>query len=380
VNVSFFTSTRGYIEKKKEFDEAISKVLLSGMFIMGAEVKELEELVAQYTGAKYAVGVASGTDALLLSSDILGFKKGKEVITSPFTFFSSVSCIYKNGAKPVFVDVDEDTFNINTNLIEGKINENTIGILPVHLFSQMADMDQVISISEKYNLKVLEDAAESFGMCWKGNGKETRHSGTIGDMGIYSFFPTKTLGAYGDAGMIVTNNEELYKLAKAYRVHGATKKYHHDYVGYNSRLDTIQAAVLKVKMKYVDEAIHNREIVAGWYKDRLSDCSEIILPKIKGNQTPVYYVFNIRTQKRDELQKFLKDNGIQTTIYYPKPLHLQKCFEGLGYKKGDFPVAEKLCNEVLALPIYPEIREDEVAYVCNKIKEFYKAYFVRPSE
>ena len=372
MKVDFYSSTRGYLEKKNEFDEAISKVLMSGKFIMGDEVEELEKLVEKYTGAKYAVAVASGTDALVLASDILGFKEGNEVITSPFTFFSSVSCLYRNGAKPVLVDVDEETFNINTNLIEDKINENTVGILPVHLFLQMTEMDQISSLTGKYNLKLLEDAAEAFGMKWIGNSQEIRHSGTIGDMGIYSFFPTKTLGAYGDAGMIVTNDLELYQLAKAYRVHGSTKKYHYDYVGYNSRLDTIQAAILKVKIKYIDNSIKKRELAASWYIDRLIDCNEIILPTVKGNQKPVYYVFNIRTQDRNELQKYLKNNGIQTTIYYPKPLHLQKCFEGLGYSKGDFPVAEKLSEEVLALPIYPEIREEEVDYVCRKIISFYK--------
>jgi dTDP-4-amino-4,6-dideoxygalactose transaminase len=371
VEVNFYTSIREYKEKRNEFDEAISKVLTSGKFIMGDEVKELEDLVIKYTGVKYAIAVASGTDALVLASDILGFKEGKEIITSPFTFFSSVSCLYRNKAKPVFVDIDEDTFNIDTSLIEEKINENTIGILPVHLFSQMVNMDKVMSIAKKNDLKVLEDAAESFGMRWIGNGEKLRHSGTIGDMGIYSFFPTKTLGAYGDAGMIVTNDKNLNRLARSFRVHGATKKYHHDYVGYNSRLDTIQAAILKVKMKYIDEAIEKREKAADWYNVRLSGCEDIILPIVKGNQKPVYYVFNIKVKRRDELQKHLKENSIQTTIYYPKPLHLQKCFEGLGYKKGDFPIAEKLCNEVLALPLYPEIREDEVDYVCEKIIRFF---------
>lgn len=371
MKVNFYNSTREYIEKKNEFDDAIYKVLMSGKFIMGEEVEEIEALISSYTGAKYAVAVASGTDALVIASDILGFKQGKEVITSPFTFFSSVSCLYRNGAKPVFVDIDEDTFNIDTNLIEEKINKNTIGILPIHLFSQMANIDHIMSISKKYKLKILEDSAESFGMKWIGAKNLLYHSGTIGDLGIYSFFPTKTLGAYGDAGMIVTNDENLYKLAKSYRVHGATKKYYHDYVGYNSRLDTIQAAILKVKMKYIDESIEKRKIVADWYRDRLKNCSEIVLPRVKGKQKPVYYVFNIRSRKRDELQKYLKDYGIHTAIYYPKPLHLQKCFEELGYKKGNFPIAEKLCEEVLALPIYPEIRKDEVDYVCDKIQEFF---------
>ncbi len=372
LKVNFYTSKREYLEKKREFDEAISHVIQSGQFILGDDVQDLEKNIKDYTGAKYAIAVASGTDALVLSADILGFSDSKEVITTPFTFFSSVSCLIRNNAKPVFVDIDEETFNIDTTLIEEKITKETVGILPVHLFLQMSDMDKIMLISQKYSLKVLEDAAESFGMFWKGYGSDYHHSGTIGDIGIYSFFPTKTLGAYGDAGMIVTNDDELYHLAKAYRVHGSAKKYFHEFVGYNSRLDTIQAAILNVKLKYIDDAIRRREIAANWYLDRLQDCTDIRLPKVKGNQKPVYYVFTIRASKRDELQKYLKDHDIQTTVYYPKSLHLQECFEDLGYKKGDFPIAEKVCNEVLALPIYPEITEEEVDYVCNIIRSFFK--------
>lgn len=372
LKVDFYTSKREYLEKKQEFDEAISQVIQSGKFILGDDVQELERNIKEYTGAKHAIAVASGTDALVLSADILGFNDSKEVITTPFTFFSSVSCLIRNNAKPVFVDIDEETFNMDTTQVEGKITTETVGILPIHLFLQMSDMDEIMMISQKYGLKVLEDAAESFGMFWKGTSSDYRHAGTIGDVGIYSFFPTKTLGAYGDAGMIVTNDDELYHLAKAYRVHGSVKKYYHEFVGYNSRLDTIQAAILNVKLKYIDGAIRRREIAAHWYLEQLQDCTEVRLPKVKGNQKPVYYVFTIRTSKRDELQKYLKDHDIQTTIYYPKPLHLQECFEDLGYKKGDFPIAEKVCDEVLALPIYPEITEQEVDYVCNTIRSFFK--------
>lgn len=371
MEVKFYTSKREYHEKKAEFDSAVSSVMEKGNFILGEEVKQLEKKITSFTGAKYAVGVASGSDALTLTSDILGFKEGKEVIVSPFTFFASVSCISRNGAKPIFVDIAEETFNINAEAIEEKITENTAGILPVHLFSQMADMDKIMEISKKYDLKVLEDAAEAFGMRWTGNGEISRHSGTIGDFGIFSFFPTKTLGAYGDAGMIVTNNEELYLLAKAYRVHGATKKYHHDYIGYNSRLDTMQAAILLVKMKYIDESIKKRAIIAKWYNDRLFNIEFVKTPKIKFIQHPVFYVYNILVEKRDELALYLKANGIQTSIYYPIPLHLQKCFKELGYNKGDFPIAEKISERILALPIYPEITEEEVDYVCECIKSFY---------
>ncbi len=372
MEVKFFTPTRQYNEKKDEFNKAIQNVLESGNFIMGKEVADFEKAIAEYTGAKYAISVASGTDALVIASDILGFKANKEVITSPFTFLASASCIAKHNAKPVFVDIDEDTFNIDANKIEEKIGPNTAGILPIHLFCQMSDMDKIMDVASKDNLYVLEDAAEAFGMKWKGeNGLQYKHSGTIGDMGIFSFFPTKTLGGYGDGGMIVTNDEYLANMAKMFKVHGASKKYHYDYIGYNSRLDTIQAAVLSVKLKYIDDALEKRNSAANWYRERLNDCEYIKVQNVKGVQRPVYYVFNILAQKRDELAAYLKENGIGTSIYYPIPLHLQKCFSYLNYKKGDFPVAERVSTEILALPIYPEITEDEVDFVCQTIKKFY---------
>lgn len=371
MKVNFYTSTREYNEKKAEFDKAVLDVMAKGSFILGPEVGQLEEAVKKFTGAKHAIGVASGTDALVIASDILGFKNGKEVITSPFTFLASTSCIAKHNAKPVFVDIDEETFNIDVNKIEEKVTSNTAGILPIHLFSQIANMDKIMDIASKNNLRVLEDAAEAFGMRWKGNGDTYKHSGAIGDMGVFSFFPTKTLGSYGDAGMIITNDDTLAEKTKMFRVHGAAKKYHYEYIGYNSRLDTIQAAVLLVKLKYMDESLKKRDIVANWYKERLSDCEFVKIPGIKGDQKPVYYVFNILAERRDELAAFLKENEIGSSIYYPIPLHLQNCFSYLGYKKGDFPVSERISEKILALPIYPEITEEEADFVCETIKKFY---------
>ena len=372
MKVNFYTSTREYNEKKSEFDNAVLGVMERGISMLGKEVTDFEKAVQEFTGAKYAIGVASGTDALVMASDILGFKDGKEVITSPFTFLASTSCIAKHKAKPVFVDIDAETFSIDANKIEEKITKDTVGIIPIHLFSQMGDMDKIMDIANRYNLKVLEDSAESFGMRWKGNGAGFRHAGTIGDFGVFSFFPTKTLGAYGDAGMIVTNNEELARTTKMYRVHGASKKYHYDYIGYNSRLDSIQAAILQVKMKYINDAIKKRDEIAKLYIDRLQDCEFIKIPKIKGIQKQVYYVFNVLAERRDELAEYLKINEIGTSIYYPIPLHLQKCFEYLGYKKGDFPVAERISENILALPIYPDITQEEIEFVCETIKKFYK--------
>jgi UDP-2-acetamido-2-deoxy-ribo-hexuluronate aminotransferase len=372
MKVKMYTSQREYHEKKREFDTAIQEVIENGNFIMGDQVKSFESALQDYTGAKYAIGCASGTDGLIITSDILGFKDGKEVITAPFTFLASTSCITKHRGKPVFVDIDEETFCIDVNKIEEKITDKTQGIIPIHLFNQMADMDKIMDISKKHNLRILEDAAEAFGMRWKGGGAEYKHSGTIGDFGVYSFFPTKTLGGYGDGGMIVTNNENLAELAKKYRVHGAAKKYQYDYIGYNSRLDTIQAAILSIKLKYIDDAIKKREEIANLYKERLSSCSQIRIPQIKGNQKHVYYVFNILAENRDGLEEYLNKNEIGTSIYYPTPLHMQKCYEYLGYKKGDFPISEKVCGSILALPIYPEITKDEIEFVCETIHNFYK--------
>ena len=372
MKVGFYTSQREYEEKMAEFNEAMINSIKNGVKTLGEDVIAFEKEVQDFAKVKHAIGVASGTDALVMTADILGYKDEKEIITSPFTFLASTSCIAKHRGKPVFVDIDEETFNIDTRKIEEKITKNTVGVLPIHLFCQMANMDDIMDIAKRHNLSVLEDAAEAFGMQWKGNGDRYRHAGTIGDMGIYSFFPTKTLGAYGDGGLIVTNNNELADITKMYRVHGAKKKYNHEYMGYNSRLDNIQAAILRVKLKYINEALEKRNQIHDLYVERLKDISEITLPKIKGDQIPVYYVFNITCHKRDELNQYLNEQGIGTSIYYPTPLHLQKCFSYLGYKKGDFPVAERVSERILALPIYPELTIQEIDYVCEKIREFYR--------
>ncbi len=372
MKVGFYTSQREYEEKMAEFNEAMINSIKNGVKTLGEDVIAFEKEVQDFAKVKHAIGVASGTDALVMTADILGYKDEKEIITSPFTFLASTSCIAKHRGKAVFVDIDEETFNIDTRKIEEKITKNTVGLLPIHLFCQMANMDDIMDIAKRHDLSVLEDAAEAFGMQWKGNGDTYRHAGTIGDMGIYSFFPTKTLGAYGDGGLIVTNNDELADITKMYRVHGAKKKYHYEYIGYNSRLDNIQAAILRVKLKYINEALEKRNQIHDLYVERLKDISEITLPKIKGDQIPVYYVFNITCHKRDELNQYLNEQGIGTSIYYPTPLHLQKCFSYLGYKKGDFPVAERVSERILALPIYPELTIQEIDYVCEKIREFYR--------
>ena len=370
MKVPFYDSTREYFNLKAEFDIAITAVIESGSFILGKQVDDFEEQVKNYTGAKYAVGVANGSDALLICSVILGYRNA-DVLTPVFTFFASSSCVVRLGGNPILVDVDEDTFCMDMKDAENKMTSKTKGIIPVHLFLQTADMKACMELSEKYNLSVLEDAAEAFGM--KTSYKNANcHAGTIGNFGVFSFFPTKTLGGYGDGGMIVTNNEELFIKAKSYRSHGAEKKYHHDYIGYNSRLDTLQAAILQVKLSHIEDAIRRRAEHAAHYRTKLAAVQEIKLPVVAAGNSEVNYVFCIQAEKRDELESYLKDKEIGSSIYYPVPLHLQKCFEYLGRKKGDFPVAEKLCEKVIALPMFPELTEDEIAYVCETIIDFYK--------
>jgi dTDP-4-amino-4,6-dideoxygalactose transaminase len=371
MNVPFYDATREYAVYKHEFDTALATVIASGAFILGKQVGEFEEAVKVYTGAKYAVGVANGSDALVIASDILGYSNGAEVLTPVFTFFASASCIARLGGKPVFCDVDEDTFCMDMKDAANRITKNTKGIIPVHLFLQTADMTACMELAKTYRLTVLEDAAEAFGMRCRYQG-EYAHSGAIGDFGVFSFFPTKTLGGYGDGGMLITNNEELNAKAKSYRVHGAVKKYHHDYIGYNSRLDALQAAILQVKLSHIDTAIDKRAQRAAQYRELLQDIPEVKLPALKDGNREVNYVFCIQAKNRDGLEAYLKEKGIGVSVYYPIPLHLQKCFEYLGYKSGDFPVAERLCGRVLALPMFPELTEDEVSYVCESIKGFYR--------
>ncbi|MDX9827934.1 MAG: DegT/DnrJ/EryC1/StrS family aminotransferase [Spirochaetia bacterium] len=369
MGVPFYTATREYAARKNEFDRAIGAVMERGDFILGKEVAEFEGEAASWLGVKYTVGLASGSDALVLAADILGFKAGTEVLTPTFTFFASASCIARLGGKPVFIDMDEETLNMDITKAGEKLTERTKGIVPVHLFQQVTPMQAVMDLAKKHRLAVLEDAAEAWGMesrvdgCW-------HQAGTLGDIGIFSFFPTKTLGAYGDAGLAVTNDEELYKKLKSYRVHGSQTKYQHDYIGYNSRLDTIQAAILRVKLRAADAAIAARARHAAHYDARLKGLPGVRLPKVAVGNKPVYYVYNILVEERDKLSEYLRENGIGCSIYYPKPLHLQKCFAYLGHKEGDFPVAEAVSKRILALPIFPELGDDEVDEVCDRIKAF----------
>jgi len=359
-----------YKEVLADVEKNINAVIESGYFILGPVVEELEQKIATYCEAKYAVGVSSGTDALLISLMAAGIKEDDEVITTPFTFFATAGSISRLGAKPVFVDIEPDTFNIDTKQIEENITRKTRAILPVHLYGQCVDMDPVLDLAQKNNLVVIEDAAQAIGSEYKG-----RRAGSMGDYGCFSFFPTKNLGGFGDGGMVTMNSEELYEQVKILRVHGSHPKYYHKMIGGNFRLDAIQAAVVLAKLKYLDKWTEKRRANAQTYNrlfkemgmtDSLTLPSEVI-PHHVYNQ----YVIRVK-DKRDELRSFLGENNISTEIYYPLPLHLQDCYLSLGYKKGNLPESEKAADETIALPIFPELTTDQLEYVVATITHFLK--------
>ena len=373
----FLDLRKQYNSIKKEIDTAIKRVLNSGNFIGSDEVEKLEREIAKFCSVKYAIGVNSGTDALFLSLKALGIGPGDEVITTSFTFIATAEIIANLGAKPVLVDIDPETFNINPSKIEKAITKRTRAIIPVHLFGQMADMGEIMRIAKRYKLYVVEDAAQAFGAEIKfqiSNFKfKIMKAGTIGNLGCFSFFPSKNLGAFGDAGMLITNNKKLADKIRLLRNHGSSlkEKYFNLVLGTNSRLDTIQAAILGVKLKYLRKWNLKRQKIAKYYNQKLNGVGTIITPEILSERTNIFHQYTIRTKYRDKLQKYLKRNRIPTMIYYPIPLHLQLAFKYLRYKKSDFPEAEKVANEVLSLPIYPEITEKEQDYIIQKIRNFY---------
>lgn len=355
-----------YAVIKDEIEKAVQGLMARQEFILGPEVKELEEKIAVYSGAKFAVACASGTDALLLSLMAFDIGKGDEIITSPFTFFATAGSIYRTGAKIVFVDIDPKTYAIDVRQIEKKITKNTKAIMPVHLFGQSADMDPIMKIAKERNLKVIEDAAQSIGAVYKG-----KRSGSIGDAGCLSFFPSKNLGGFGDGGMVLTNDEKTRDNLKMLRVHGSRDRYFHEVVGFNSRLDTLQAGILLVKLKYLEQWSTKRREHAKIY-DELFKGSAVVTPFIADGNTSVFNQYVIRVKNRDALMKHLKENAIGCAVYYPLCLHLQNCFKDLGYKEGDFPESEKATKEVLAIPVYPELTRQQQETVAATIIDFTK--------
>lgn len=365
--VPFFDIKRQNERLKKELDAAIAKVISSGRFILGQNVSSLEKEIAAYCGVKYAVGVASGTDALHLALRACGIKEGDEVITSPFSFVATAEAIAYCGATPVFVDIEPKTFNIDATKIEERLTKKTKAILPVHLYGQACAMDKIMSIAKKHNLAVIEDCAQATGAEYQG-----KKVGALGDAGCFSFFPTKNLGCFGDGGMIVSNNEKIAQEVMVLRGHGSRKAYHHDLIGYNSRLDELQAAILRIKLPFLDGFIRARRENAALYCKYLKNVEQLLVPYESPRGKHTFNQFTIRAKDRDGLFKFLKNKGIGAMVYYPLSLHLQKAFASLGYKPGDFPESEAAQNEALSLPIFPELQPNEIEEVCTAIKEFYK--------
>ncbi|AYN66087.1 DegT/DnrJ/EryC1/StrS family aminotransferase [Euzebyella marina] len=362
MNIDFANLTKAYQVREEEYLAATKDVMSSARYILGKETEELESSLARFTGSKYALGVSSGTDALLLAMMALGIRGGDEIITTPFTFIATAETIACLGAKPVFVDIDEATFNIDASLIENAITEKTKAIMPVSLYGQMADMDQINTIAAKHNLAVIEDAAQSFGALYKG-----KRSCSLSTIGCTSFFPAKPLGCFGDGGAVFTNDSELHEKMKAMRVHGQVKRYTHKYIGMGGRLDNLQSAILNVKLRYYEEDISRRKQVANHYSDLLADVVQT--PQVIEDRSSVWAQYTVRVQKRDRVQAKLKESGIPTAVHYPIPMHLQECFNYLGYKKGDFPVSENCADEVMSLPMNPYLTIEEIEYITTNLKE-----------
>lgn len=353
---------------KSEVLEVLDGVMSSSRFILGDNVKKLEADVAKYSNVKHGIGCGNGSDAIHIALQALGVGPGDEVITTAFTFFATGGAIARAGATPVYVDIDPVTFNIDPSKVEAAITEKTKAIIPVHLYGQMADMESLAKIAEKHNLAIVEDAAQAIGA--KHNGKSV---GELGTAATYSFFPTKNLGAYGDGGMVVTDNDDVAEKCRVIRVHGSKPKYYHHVLGYNSRLDELQAAVLNVKFPHLDKWSEMRRKNADTYtsllKEKVGD--HVVTPVEKEGNYHVFHQYTLRVENRDELQKFLQDQGVSTMIYYPLPLHVQPVFQELGYKEGDLPITEKAAKEALSLPMFPELKREQQEYVVEKIAEFY---------
>lgn len=367
-----------HVPLQKEIMAALEQTFLSQAFILGPEVAKLEVRVASYSQAKCGIGVSSGTDALLISLMAIGVSPGDEVITTPYSFFATAGAVARLGAKPVFVDIDPKTYNIDPSKIGKAITAKTKAIIPVHLYGQCADMAPIVDLAHQHNLKVIEDAAQAIGAEYR----DGRRAGSIGTVGCLSFFPSKNLGALGDGGMVITNDQELAERMKVLRVHGGKPKYYHKLIGGNFRLDAIQAAVLNVKLNYLDDWTRRRQDNARRYETLFQQSGLVQKGKVRlpdpvyrESGTKHYHIYNqfvLRVEKRDELMGHLKQKGIGTEIYYPVPFHLQECFRYLGHKEGDFPECERAAKQTVAIPIYPELTVTQQEEVVSTIMGFYE--------
>lgn len=358
-----------YESMRREILAAIEATCDEQGFILGPRVVTLEQAVAEYTGSAHAVGVASGSDALLLALMALGVKAGDEVVTVPFTFFATAGAISRLGAKPVFVDIRPDTFNMDPASLEKAMTARTKAIIPVHLFGQCADMETINDIARQRKLGVIEDACQAIGAA-----RHERRAGVLGDLACFSFFPSKNLGGFGDGGMVTTNDRALAESVAMLRVHGSRQRYVHEAIGINSRLDALQAAVLLVKLKRLDQWADGRRRNAARYMQLFAEAKldQITVPPIEPGNVHVFNQFTLRVQKRDELRNYLKEHGVGTEVYYPLPLHLQTCYRNLGYVKGAFPQSERAAEEVLSIPVYAELTDEQVHYVVHTIAKFYR--------
>jgi len=363
-----------YLRIKPEIDEAIQKVVEETHYIKGPEVDKLEKALSKYCDVKHTIACANGTDALQIALMALDLTPGDEVITSTFTFIATAEVIALLGLKVVFVDANPLTFNIDTTKLEAAITPRTKAIIPVHLFGQCADMDEIINIAERHKLYIVEDAAQAIGTLYSFSTAATRMAGTMGHIGCTSFFPSKNLGAMGDAGALFTNDDELAHKIRNISNHGSEVKYYHKHVGINSRTDTIQAAVLNVKLQYLNEYIAARQSAAEYYDNLLKNCTEIILPQSEKNSTHTYhqYTLIVKNGLRDGLKKYLAENQIPCMVYYPLPLHLQEAYAYFGNKKGDFPVSENLSESVLSLPMHTELTEAQLEYITGHVIAYFQ--------
>ena len=372
-NVPLLDLNKQYEPIKNQVLDSFKEVFDSKQFILGPHVKKLESEVAEYCGVKHAIGVSSGTDALIMALMAIDIKPGDEVITSPFTFFATGGSISRVGATPVFIDIDPETYNLNPKLIEEKINSKTKAIMPVHIFGQLADMKSINEIAKKHNLYVIEDAAQAIGAYTTEITGQPQKAGSIGDLGCFSFFPSKNLGCCGDGGMVTTNNDELAEKCFKLRTHGATQRYYHDFVGGNFRLDSIQAAVLSIKLPLLNEEHTKRRKNADFYNKQLKG---VVKPIETEHNFSIYNQYTIQVNDRAGLMDTLTSKNIGNAIYYPVPLHLQKCFESLGYQKGDLPIVEEVSEKVLSIPIFGDLEENQLQYVVETINAFSHAHSV----